>query len=134
MNLFILLSAISILPSPAAPVEDRVDLIEVNHYYDAGGKLVFTQHIFYDWHSHEGRHHVRDWRMVKSPQQAVVDGEVLFVDGAVFRRVRAKITRESWTQYDPEVAERESLPQGERRKLSSVIETDVTGKVFARVR
>jgi|SRR5690606_35531413 len=119
MNLFILIVALSILPSPAAPVEDRVDLIEVNHYYDDCGKPVFTQLIFYDWHAHESRHHVRAWRMVREGDAPAACGEVLFRDSGVLRRVRAPIIRHTWTQHDPEIAEREHLPQHERRGLTA---------------
>ena len=34
---------------PRAPITaDRADLIEINHYYDHRGKLVFQQVIFWD--------------------------------------------------------------------------------------
>ena len=48
---------------------ERVDLIEVNHFYDEQGDLVFDQIIFYDWSHPEGRYHVRAWRLLKTPAQ-----------------------------------------------------------------
>ena len=44
---------------------DRVDLIEVNHFYDEQGRLVFDQIIFYDWSPMQCRYQVRDWRLLK---------------------------------------------------------------------
>lgn len=112
------------------PTEDvareRVDLIEVNHFFDEQGRLVFDQVIFYDWSGDHSRYMVRDWRLVKNasqlPQRDWQSGGYLAVwqDGEVMRRVGAGAMRETWTQYDPELVEREYLPKDERRKLRSV--------------
>lgn len=109
------------------PTEDvareRVDLMEVNHFYDEQGRLVFDQIIFYDWSPEHSRYMVRAWRMVKNPAQLPErdwrDGGYLTVwqDGEVLRRVRAESMRETWTQYDPELIEREYLPRERRREL-----------------
>jgi hypothetical protein len=112
------------------PTEDvareRVDLIEVNHFFDEQGRLVFDQVIFYDWSGDHSRYMVRDWRLVKSasqlPQRDWHSGGYLAVwqDGEVMRRVGSEAMRETWTQYDPELVEREYLPKDERRKLRNV--------------
>lgn len=112
------------------PAEDvareRVDLIEVNHFFDEQGRLVFDQVIFYDWSGDHSRYMVRDWRLVKNasqlPQRDWQRGGYLAVwqDGEVMRRVGSEAMRETWTQYDPELVEREYLPKDERRKLRSV--------------
>mgnify|MGYP001599711530 CR=1 FL=1 len=105
-------------------VRDRVDLIEVNHFYDEHGRLVFDQAIFYDWCDCHERHQVRAWRLVKCesqlPQRDWERGgyTVAWLDGEVLRRVRADSIRESWTQYDPEFVEREVLCKDKRRGLS----------------
>ena len=109
------------------PTEDvareRVDLMEVNHFYDEQGRLVFDQIIFYDWSPEHSRYMVRAWRMVKNPAQLPErdwrDGGYLTVwqDGEVLRRIRAESMRETWTQYDPELIEREYLPRERRREL-----------------
>ena len=109
------------------PTEDvareRVDLMEVNHFYDEQGRLVFDQIIFYDWSPEHSRYMVRAWRMVKNPAQLPErdwrDGGYLTVwqDGEVLRRIRAESIRETWTQYDPELIEREYLPRERRREL-----------------
>ena len=102
---------------------DRVDLVEVNHFYDDVGRHVFDQVIFYDWSPADCRHVVRAWRMVKKPgqlpQRNWADGTyaAIWKDGEVLRDVRATSMRESWTQYDPELVEREYLPKEKRREL-----------------
>jgi hypothetical protein len=105
---------------------DRVDLVEVNHFYDDLGRHVFDQIIFYDWSPEHCRHLVRAWRMVKKPNQFPqrnwTDGSytALWNDGEILREVRAATMRESWTQYDPELIEREILPKEKRRELRTV--------------
>ena len=53
-----------------APQDDvareSVDLIELNHFYDEQGRLVFDQVIFYDWSAADARYNVRAWRLVKN--------------------------------------------------------------------
>ena len=104
-------------------VNDQVDLIEVNHFYDDQGRLVFDQVIFYDWDPARGRYDVRAWRLLKKPTQMPqrdVRGRKFFAtwhDGEVLRHVEAEAMRESWTQYDPELVEREFLPKDKRREL-----------------
>ena len=110
------------------PVEDvasdRVDLVELNHFYDEKGRLVFDQIIFYDWSPANNRYNVRAWRLLKTPAQVPYRswprGEYVAVwhDGEILRKVRADSLRESWTQYDPELVEREFLPKEKRRELS----------------
>jgi hypothetical protein len=109
------------------PVEDvvveSVDLIEINHCYDGEGKHVFDQILFYDWSTQDRQYHVRAWRMLKHPSQVPhrdsVTGlyEATWYDSRVLRRVLATTVRETWTQYDPEVAARSQLPKELRREL-----------------
>jgi hypothetical protein len=104
---------------------DRVDLCELNHFYNEHGQLVFDQLIFYDWCPVAGRFQVRAWRMVKSPWQSPQrdwhrDGWwVLWIDGDRLRVVHADAFRETWTQYDPEVVERDHLPPSLRKGLKA---------------
>ena len=122
------------------PIEDvvveSVDLIEINHCYDDEGKHVFDQILFYDWSTQDGQYHVRAWRMLKHPSQVPhrdsVTGlyEATWYDSRVLRRVRATTVRETWTQYDPEVAARSQLPKELRRELlrpSSTFSSKVVG-------
>ena len=114
-----------------APQEDvsreRVDLIEVNHFYDEQGRLVFDQVIFYDWSASDSRYMVRAWRLVKTtsqlPQRDFQAGGYTAVwhDGDLLRSVHAQAMRESWTQHDPELVEREYLPKERRKELRTRI-------------
>lgn len=103
---------------------DEVDLIEMNHFYDDRGRLVFDQVIFYDWCPVEGRFQVRDWRLLKSsdqiPRRNWRRGDFLAIwhDGDHLREVRSKAFHETWTQYDPELLQREYLPKEKRLRLS----------------
>jgi hypothetical protein len=112
------------------PVEDmacdRVDVIEVNHFYDEKGSLVFDQIIFYDWSPAHSRYQVRDWKLLKTPAQIPHrnwrrrEFVAVWHDGEVLRRVRAKTICESWTQHDPELTERDFLPKEKRRELRNL--------------
>lgn len=105
---------------------DEVDLIEVNHFHDEQGRLVFDQIIFYDWCPDKSRYQVRAWRMLKEqtqiPRRDVRGGGFVAVwhdsqNGDLLRKVRSQSLRETWTQYDPELVEREFLPKERRKEL-----------------
>jgi hypothetical protein len=104
-------------------VGDQVDLIEVNHFFDEQGRHIFDQTIFYDWCPVQCRYNVRAWRLLKHPSQRPYrdwkGGGYIAVwhDGNLLRRVRSPSFRESWTQYDPELVERDFLPKEQRRDL-----------------
>jgi hypothetical protein len=110
-------------------VQDEVDLVEINHFHDEKGRLVFDQIIFYDWCPIQHRYNVRDWRLLKNMGQIPVrdwrTGQFVavwhdFKEKNVLRTVRAASVRESWTQYDPELVEREFLAQEKRRELTKL--------------
>ncbi len=125
-TLFAMTAAIGLSPQEIIASE-RVDLIEVNHFYDEHGKLVFDQIIFYDWCDQKCRYNVRAWRLLKKPAQVPSrnwehgDYVSIWKDGALVRHVRAPSFRESWTQYDPELAERDFLPKERRADLCRMI-------------
>ncbi len=113
---------------------DQVDLVEINHFHDEQGRLVFDQIIFYDWCPIESRYQVRDWRLLKTAAQIPLrnwrDRDFVavwhdFKERDVLRKVHAKMIRETWTQYDPELLEREFLPQEKRRELRKVVAPSV---------
>ncbi len=120
----------SFLAFGIAPQEDvareSVDLIELNHFYDEHGRLVFDQVIFYDWSAGDSRYHVRAWRLVKNPSQlpqrdwAGGGYSAMWQDGEQIRNIRSKSIRETWTQHDPELVEREYLPKEKRKELRAV--------------
>lgn len=125
-SLAVMMTAICLNP-PEHVASDHVDLIEVNHFYDEHGKLVFDQVIFYDWCPQQCRFNVRAWRLLKNPTQIPVknwehgDYVAVWHDGELLREVRADAMRESWTQYDPELVEREYLPKEKRQELRKLI-------------
>lgn len=104
-------------------VVDRVDLIEINHYYD-NGRHVLDQMIFYEWCSHDKRFQIRDWRPLKRVAQVPTfdwkrdEYVARWMDNGVMREIRAKTFRETWTRYDPEFAERAYLPKKARKLLT----------------
>ena len=71
MTICVLLVALAIAPQPAV-LEDRVDVVELNHFYDGEGRLVLDQLVFYDFCQATCRHQVRAWRLVKRPEQLPV--------------------------------------------------------------
>lgn len=108
-------------------VKDRVDLIELNHFYDDKGKLVFDQWIFYDWRGRTSEFVVVAWRLSKDtnfsfPVKSYKTRQYVFLfhdrkSNGLLRRVTSPCYRETWTQYDPELVNREKLPQEQRRGL-----------------
>lgn len=117
-TLLIILAAL--LPTDDV-VRERVDMIEVNRFYDDQGRLVFDQLLFYEWDGE--RHQLHAWRMIKTDNQIPEYSHgrkvwsATFKDGDVLRRIDAGYTRETITQYDPELSEREHLPKEKRREL-----------------
>jgi hypothetical protein len=120
---------------PVSPVvDDTADVIEINRYYDHDGKRVFQQLIFWDWREEEGAYRVFAWRMVKSREQHPVfdhwRGEytLVFLDQGVLRRIRAPSLRETWTQYDPELLDRQFLSPNQRRGLANAARSKSPGR------
>jgi len=110
--------------------EEEVDLIEVNHFYDDQGRLVFDQVIYYDWCHHTNRFQVRDWRLLKNNNQIPLrnwrDGGYSsewedFKQRDGLRRVKSTSVRETWTQHDPELNERAFLAQEKRAELQKIL-------------
>lgn len=114
------------LPTGRDVAVDHVDLIEINHFFDEKGKLVFDQVIFYDWSKTHSRYQVRAWRLLRDrgqyPERDWRRGEwwSLWHDGETLREVRAPAFRETWTQHDPELTERDYLPKEKRRDLTKL--------------
>lgn len=113
-EMLVLLLTLS-LPLPI--VERSASVAELNHVYDQCGKKCFTQLIVWDWSDHLSDHHVGAWALVKGIVQ-IDRGTVTRItlkqpDGIL--RVTAGSFRESWTQYDPEIDDRQRVPQGQRR-------------------
>jgi len=124
LMLALTLSAVS--DPPTFAIADQIDLVEVNHYFDDGGKPVFDQLIFYDWDQSAGRYNVVAWRLLKSASQLPLKNaasgkyHACWHDGKVLRMVHADRKQETWTQYDPETYERRFLPKRNRSDLLRV--------------
>lgn len=122
MYALLITAALAIAPRPDV-ARECVDVVELNHFYDEHGRLVFDQVIFYDWSASDERYQVRAWRLVKSPQQIPQRDwggrgySATWTDGELIRQISAASFRETWTQYDPELLEREHLPKEQRREL-----------------
>lgn len=120
-----LLALLATVPVEDVVLRDRVEVIETNHFYDADAKPVFTQAIFW---SDDNR--IIDWRLVRNRQdepRANIEvrrdyrtgGYVAaWDDNGLLREVRAKCWRETWTQYDVELVDRDKWPVCNRRLLS----------------
>ena len=124
MGGMIALIMLSIVPYQDPSIVTRtVDVVEHNSFYDDNGRLVFDQNIFYDWDPKAGRHNVRAWRLVKAPEQVPVRASsgLLWIttwsDNDKTYRIYARGFNRTWTQYDPELLEREYLPKEKRREL-----------------
>jgi hypothetical protein len=118
----IALLLLSIVPRECE-LRESCDLVELNHFYDENARLVFDQDIFYDWSPHDGRYQVRAWRLVKCDGQIPVrdwqrGGYVTrWQEFEMPREVRSQSIRETWTQYDVELVERDFLAKESRREL-----------------
>ena len=101
------------------PIRDNAEVVEVNRFYDEQARLVFCQVIWYD-----ASGVIIAWRLVRSDlmlpfrDRSRGDYVMTWIDGETWRTVRAKYRKETWTQYDPEVAQREAVPKECRRELT----------------
>lgn len=158
--LFLLINTASGDDKPLLTLVDYVDYIELNHFYDEQGRLVFDQVIMREWNPYSLHNDVVAWRLVKdgryksSPEmiRAWMDKELervknkpekafpfvdqwvgspmiptlengmyvsRYVDTSGFiRKIICKYPpTETWTQFDPELIEREYLPKERRIEL-----------------
>lgn len=108
-------------------IYDNVDVVEINHCYGGDGEKRFTQTIFWEWRNlyPEGDYIVVDWRIVKDqpqphPRKDYSKGgyTLIWNDQGTWRRVRSVSMRETWTQYDPELDNRQIFPTAKRRGLT----------------
>lgn len=141
--MLILLLALSVGPEDDI-LRDTVSVQEYNHFYDEKGKLVFDQIIYYEWQPYavmredeEGkqwpesgwRYQVVDWRLCRGTGNEIPEYNhrlgrwvAVFKDGEAIRRIESASFRETWTQVDPELAERSWLDKDRRRKLKKWID------------
>lgn len=108
MIIFLLFSIVPI----EIVIKEKCEICEFNHFCDDHGKLIFDQVIFYDENSS-----VIAWRLMKDNGPSTE--EYIWRDGLHIRHVKYKILKETWTQDDPELTERDKLPKERRRELSN---------------
>lgn len=94
---------------------DHVDSCEFNHYYDEQGRHVFDQAIYRRWNGEDFA--IVDWRLIRSPNQTT-GRKAIWYDGNCLRKVTANHVYHTWTQYDPELCERNEHPKENRRELT----------------
>jgi hypothetical protein len=110
-------------------IEESIDMIELNHFYDPHGRHIYDQVIFYHLAPETGKYRVRAWCLVEDretlsrrPIRNLETGRVRveWYDGEhkVLRHLESPIFRESWTQVDPERMDKRNLD--ERLRLSLV--------------
>lgn len=100
-------------------LQDRVDLIEINHF----GPAVVEQCAVIYWEWNLDHYRVVDWRWYRQSGQRPVRSHRRYIarwrDGDDLREVQALQFRETWTQYDVEVHDRRCWPEEKRRLLTS---------------
>jgi hypothetical protein len=111
MNAIIMAGCLGlILRVPTLP--DPVDVIEINHVLDANGEETLCQLIFWSlgpngfmeivaWRLHQNHNHDprKDFRTGRYIVRMVDKGDVRVITG--------KAIVETWTQYDPELSDRQ---------------------------
>jgi hypothetical protein len=114
----LLLTALSILPNDSVARESCA-CIERNWFFNHEGGLVFVQIIF-----REEDGHVRAWRMSKENAALEIYRDwnrqgwsMFWTDGGTIRDVWAPSFIETFSQEDPEVADRALVPTDKRRGL-----------------
>jgi hypothetical protein len=114
--------------SVSSPCTEEVDLIELNHFHDCLGRHVYDQVIFYEWSHELQRYHVRAWCLVEDrellsrrPAKSYSDNRYYVRwhdrDQQLQRHITSKHYRESWTQIDPERANKKLLDERLRTSL-----------------
>jgi hypothetical protein len=109
-------------------VSESVDLIELNHFYDKMGQIIYDQVIFYEKAPENGRFRVRAWcladdrehpnrRPVKSETTGFYHVDWRDTDAKLLRHIKSRLLRETWTQADPEREDKKQLHESLRRSL-----------------
>jgi hypothetical protein len=127
--LILLMFTLPARPMASDPIKDEVDLVEINHYMDDGGKRILVQLLFKDWSSQLKRYIIREWRLIKSEDFNIDENKIypFYKDGKYMvrwhdsseglREVTCTNKSESWTRYDPEVKEDIQAPRSQRKSF-----------------
>jgi hypothetical protein len=111
-----LLVVLSVVTSSCEPaIVEHTDMVEVNHFHNIQGDPAFTQVIFWKWYHDKAEYHVRSWTM---HEKLSISGKtVSFFDGQSHRKITSAHFKESWSQSDPERADKEHVAETERIRL-----------------
>ena len=127
MKILSLLLALGIFGYAEYP-STHVDLIELSHVYDTKGRLIFDQVIFWEQNRANGRFQVRSWTLCNDCYPITFDGITKF-ESAEYR-AHSTLFRESWSQEDPERANKKHWPEDQRfpipKKSPKKAKTDET--------
>jgi|TARA_Y100000296_G_C5050666_1_gene194658 hypothetical protein len=101
-------------------VVDVCNVIERNNYYDDNGKKIFTQIVFWNFDRVSTRFVVLAWRYDEGqiriePRNGKT--RITWLDDDTMRCVIGGKFNETWTQYDPEVFDRQFTPEANRPGL-----------------
>ncbi len=107
-------------------VREQVDMIEVNHFHDDLGRHIYDQVVFYGWSAAAGDYHVRAWCLLDEPSRWPRRNQTSGLyhvrwydrDQRIQREVVSKHYLETWTQVDPERANKKLLDEKYRTALA----------------
>lgn len=111
-------------------ITDHCDILEENHYYSPDdGRHVFTQMLFWSVDRNQVER-IRDWRLVKPHTDSETEiGQLhvfgnrhrgyraMWIENGVAREVTSPLFRKTYTNFDPEIRNREIQPQELREPL-----------------
>lgn len=106
---------------PQNNIEENVDLIELNHFYDKKGLWLYDQTIFWTIDPNTGKMHVRSWLLIDHHKKISKTNNIFIVryvdDKNTYRIIKSINFKESRTQFDPERENKEICPESLRIKL-----------------
>ena len=117
---------LALCPGDWQIVEDRVDIIEINYYFNDMGAINFAQVIFWEWDRHRKKFRVVDFRILERDAEHVWPAKMqsgLYVHfwwderTHTCRKVIAPYFYITMTDEDPEMKDRDKWPKDERREL-----------------
>lgn len=111
---------------PTDKVVQKVDLIELNHCYDDLGRHCYDQVVFYEWSPDYRRYHVVAWCLIEngSSRTPILDrAKKQYVvrwhdrDSGRSREIWSSLYRETWSNSDPERANKKLMDEKYRVAL-----------------
>ena len=94
---------------------EHVDSIEINHFHNECGQHVYTQLIMWEFDWASGEDHCRAWKLIDA--ETMVKGKTAAwfdADARMQRKITAGYVRETFTQHDPERANKKILDERNR--------------------